>query len=42
MTEYESWYKQQVDMGYLPDKDGYYHWPPKESYRVILDDELDD
>lgn len=26
MTDYESWYQQQVDMGRLPDKDGYYHY----------------
>jgi hypothetical protein len=26
MTDYESWYQQQVDSGNLPDKDGYYHF----------------
>ena len=26
MTDYESWYQQQVDAGRLPDKDGYYHY----------------
>ena len=26
MTDYESWYQQQVDAGILPDKDGYYHY----------------
>lgn len=41
MIEYDSWYQKQIDMGNLPDEDGYYHWPPKEFFEVI-DDEFGD
>ena len=46
MTDYESWYQQQVDSGKLPDKDGYYHYskPSKEYYEALADalEEYDD
>ena len=46
MTDYESWYHQEVDVGRLPDKDGYYHYaqPSKEYYEWLTDclEEYDD
>ena len=46
MTDYESWYQQQVETGRLPDKNGYYHYvqPPKEYYEMLADaiEEYDD
>ena len=37
MTDYESWYQQQVESGKLPDKDGYYHYPQQKEYKTWYD-----
>ena len=37
-TDYEKWYEHEVKMGKLPDKDGYYHYPPKELHEILIEE----
>jgi hypothetical protein len=34
----EKWYEHEVKAGKLPDKNGYYHYPPKEYYEILADE----